>query len=198
MQFVRMRSVGPEGGTAGVGEADEHMNIYDAVRRWVVLLVAEVLQITAGAAELLLRSQPRWVAQLQLLAAELRAGQKPRSAVADPTNGETEIFDSDEPGAAGMPQILSSYAILNCAMRDLEAHGLALDQQLTERMRREWTADSIVGYLQSCDAQLHEKVTLALNQAAEALGVPERAGQRPQQSKNSASATPRRAARAPR
>ena len=143
------------------------MGSFDFIRRWVILLVAEVLGVSASVAELLLRGQPRWLAQLRLLEEDLRHRVRP----AEPAKAAgTKGAQTEGPAEPGGP-FLDAYAILNRALRDLEARGLALDEDFVDRMRREWSPESIVNYLHACEDQLRTTVAEALDEAADALGA---------------------------
>ena len=151
------------------------MGSFDFIRRWVLILVAEVLGVSASVAELLLRGQPRWLAQLRLLEEDLRQRARPpgpaepaKPAGAAGTHGARA--EGEGPAAAGR-EFLDAYAILNRALRDLEARGLALDEDFVDRMRREWSPESIVNYLHACEDQLRTRVAEALDEAADALGA---------------------------
>ena len=143
------------------------MNLFQIAWQWTVLLLAEVLNASASVVETVLRSQPRWVAKVRLLEEQLRA------RVSGGADGpETAAADGGlVAGARSTEALLQSYAILSQALRDLEARGLALDSALMERMKREWTSESIVGYLVSSETQLREIVSKELDRAAAALGA---------------------------
>lgn len=148
------------------------MNVYQTVRSWVVLLLAEVLNVSVSVAELVLRNQPRWLAQLRLLETELRHGAASNANGVDGAEAMASAGGGpDEPGAAEVRNVLASYAILNRALLDLQANGLALDESLMGRMRRDWNVDSILGYLETCDAQLRKRMSAVLDEATAALGT---------------------------
>lgn len=140
----------------------------EAIWRWATLFLAEILNVSASAAEAILRSQTRWVAQLRLMANNLSAAYSTGEAAGEvalkPKVGAVP-FD-----ATAMRQVLDSYAILNRTLRNIKGRGLALDDTLLKRMKREWNQDSIIGYLRSCDEQLKKTVGEALDEAAKALG----------------------------
>jgi hypothetical protein len=132
------------------------------IGRWAALLLAEVLNLSATVAEKILSGQPRWIAQLRLLEANLRP---PAGGSQDTAEGEGEA-----PAADTTRQMLESYAILSRTLKDIEARGLALDGALVERMKCDWSPKSIVGYLVTCDARLKQEIGEALNAAAGAIG----------------------------
>ncbi len=140
------------------------MDSRNIIGRWVALLLAEVLNLSATVAEKILFGQPRWVAQLRLLEENLRA---PPQAPAGGSQGGTQ---GEDLSGNVTRQVLESYAILNRALKDIEARGLALDDALIERMNSDWSPKSIVGYLKTCDSQLKHEIGVALNAAAEAFG----------------------------
>ena len=143
------------------------MNISETIWRWAVLMLAEVLNLSARAAETVLWGQPRWVAHLRLMEANLREGAG-RAAGEPHDNGSGA---SDVPDTLSARDMVKSYAILNRALRDMEARGLALDDALVERMKNDWSTGSIVGYLQTCDTQLKQSAAETLNAAAAILGA---------------------------
>ena len=146
------------------------MNVYQTVRSWVVLLLAAVLNVSASVAETLLRSQPRWLAKMRLLAADLRHDGAMGEARLNGARAATGATPAAAPeGADEVHDILASYAILNRALLNLQANGLSLDEGLTSRMRSDWSADSVVGYLESSEAHLQKTVSAALQDAAMAL-----------------------------
>ncbi len=138
------------------------------IGRWASLLLAEILNISATVAEKILRGQPRWLAQLRLLEANLREPSRtPASGSQDDTKGESGDLD-----AHSTRQVLESYAILSRTLKNIEARGLALDDALVERMISDWNPRSIVGYLLSCDTQLKQEIGEALNVAAVTISAP--------------------------
>ena len=144
------------------------MDNSNIIGRWAVLLLAEVLNLSATVAEKILRGQPRWLAQLRLLEANLREPSRtPAGGPQDDTKGESEDL-----AVNSTRQVLESYAILSRTLKNIEARGLALDGALIERMNSEWSPRSIVGYLLSCDTQLKQEIGEALKVAAEAIGAP--------------------------
>ncbi len=143
------------------------MNSSNIIGRWATLLLAEVLNLSASVAEKILLGQPRWLAQLRLMEADLReVGQKPISVFQDDAIG-----DGQDLAATSTRKMLESYAILSRTLKDIEARGLALDEALIERMNSEWSPKSIVGYLLTCDTQLKNEVGKALNAAAGVVGT---------------------------
>jgi len=142
------------------------MTILDIARRWTILILAETLKISVGAVETILPFQPRWLAQIALLAAHLRAA-------ADGVDDEAYI--EDEPGTAGkMPSLdalLASHAQLRRALLDIGGRGLALDDGLLARMRKDWSLESVVSYLTSAEANLRDSANRALDAAAAPLGM---------------------------
>ena len=144
------------------------MSMLEAIWRWATLFLAEILNVSASAAEAILRSQTRWVAQLRLMADNLSAAYSTGEAAGEVTlKPKTGAVPFD---ATAMRQVLDSYAILNRTLRNLKGRGLALDDTLLNRMKREWNQDSIIAFLRSCDEQLKKTVEEALDEAAKALG----------------------------
>jgi len=141
------------------------MDNRNIIERWVVLLLAEVLNLSATVAETILRQKPRWVARLRLLEANLRA---PSQAPDSGPPGDPKP-ESERPSADTMRQVLESYAILSSTLKGIEARGLVLDDALVNRMSNDWSPKSIVSYLKTCDAQLKHEVGVALSAAAKVI-----------------------------
>lgn len=141
----------------------ENRNI---ISRWAVLLLAEILNLSATVAEKVLFGQPRWVAQLRLLEANLRNPQgAPSGGSPGAARGESAALSAET-----TRQVLESYAILSRKLKDIEARGLALDDVLVERMNSEWSPKSIVSFLMTCDTQLKHDIGEVLKAAAEKIG----------------------------
>lgn len=143
------------------------MDFFELARRWTILFLAQMLSTSARAIEIVLPLRPRWLAQIRLLETELRAAANRHRAQPEP--GQAVVRnDSPEPDLGAL---LASYNVLQQTVVDLEARGRSLDDGLLNRMKAEWTAESIVGYLQSCETQLRKTVSEALDQAAVPLAA---------------------------
>lgn len=153
------------------------MNFFEIARRWTILLLAEVLGTTTGVIGAILPGRPRWLAQIRVLEAQLRAAAHGGQAQSNAKTGGP----AGAPPALNAATLLAAYEMLHRALKDIEARGLALDDGLLTRMQDEWTAESVIGYLKSCDEQLRHTATAALDQSAKALGIGAAggAGQRP-------------------
>ncbi len=82
------------------------MSSLEVIWRWATLLLAEILNISASAAEVVLRGQPRRVAHLRLMSDNLRA---------IPFDGEAKAEETTDGGGAQshagtLRRILASYA----------------------------------------------------------------------------------------
>ncbi len=141
------------------------MTFLEIARRWTIVILAETLRISASAVEAVLPFHPRWLAQIALLASQLRAsadGNEEWSAAGD---------DLGTDGLPSMEALLASHTRLRQALSDIVARGLALDDKLLERMRSDWSQDSIVSYVTSAETTLRDGATTALEEAAEPLGM---------------------------
>ncbi len=141
------------------------MTFLEIARRWTIVLLAETLKISASAVEAVLPFQPRWLAQIALLAAQLRAA-------ADRDEDWDEEDDVLE--AAQLPNteaLLASHTCLRQGMSDIVARGLALDEDLLQRMRTDWNLESVISYLSSAEANLRAAASQTLDNAAEPLGM---------------------------
>jgi hypothetical protein len=143
------------------------MTFVDIARRWTILILAETLKISVGAVEAILPFQPRWLAQIALLATHLRAA----------ADGAV-VYDADDEVAAGdvvkLPSfevLLASHGRLRQALLDIGGRGLALDDGLLTRMRKDWSRDSVISYLTSAEANLRDNANRALDEAAAPLGM---------------------------
>lgn len=142
------------------------MTALDVARRWTILFLAETLRISVSAVETILPFQPRWLAQIALMAAHLRA-----AAV----GVDDEAYVEDDRGTGGkVPSedaLLASHAHLRRALVDIVGRGLSLDDGLLQRMRKDWNLESVVSYLTSAEANLRDTANRALDAAAEPLGM---------------------------
>jgi len=141
------------------------MTFLEIARRWTILTLAETLKISASAIEAVLPFQPRWLAQIALLAAQLRA-----AAERDDDWDE----DDDASETANLPSteaLLASHTCLRQGMSDIVARGLALDAELLQRMRTDWSLESVVSYLSSAEVNLRKAASQTLDAAAEPLGM---------------------------
>ncbi|RMD61166.1 MAG: hypothetical protein D6826_10625 [Alphaproteobacteria bacterium] len=162
------------------------MTPFETARNWIVLILAEVLNVSTRVIESTLPGQPRWLAYIRLLEEQLRTQRQALPSSEDGTRasapgrgagrravmtGESDNHASDGPpsGVPSLEAVLASHIILRQAFRDIEARGLALDEALLERMVAEWTPKSIVSYFQSCEEELKRTIADALNRAAEPL-----------------------------
>ncbi|MFQ5772992.1 MAG: hypothetical protein ACE5GS_00595 [Kiloniellaceae bacterium] len=147
------------------------MDFFEVARRWAVLLLAEALNTSARVIERVLPTQPRWLAQIRLLEAQLRSAAGAGEKAAVPAAGKDAGAPS-APAASELEALLASYAILRQSLKDLEARGLGLDVGLLQRMTSEWSAESVVGYLQSCESRIRAVAKEALDRATAPLGSP--------------------------
>ena len=153
------------------------MTFLEIARRWTILILAETLKVSVSAIEAVLPAQPRWLAQIGLLASQLRAAADRDTAwEADEDTGWDDAEDEDKGTSetAGLPNfeiMLASHTCLRQGLSDIVARGLALDEELLQRMRDDWSADSIVSYLCSAEKNLRDGVNLTLDQAADSLGM---------------------------
>lgn len=149
------------------------MTFLEIARRWTILILAETLKVSVSAIEAVLPAQPRWLAQIALLASQLRAAAD-RDIGEDTDWGDVGDEDNGAPETAGLPGLdimLASHACMRRGLSDIVARGLALDEDLLQRMRDDWSADSIVSYLCSAEKNLRDSVNLTLDQAADSLGM---------------------------
>ena len=146
---------------------DQGMNPVEIARRWTVLFLAEILKTSVRAIEAVLPYQPRWLAQIDLLAQQLHnrvdINRTDETAPAPPTRAETF-------SRADLDSLLASHAVLHHALITFEARGLALDEDLIQRMRDDWKVESVIQFLQSAEAQLRETAATVLDQSAAPLG----------------------------
>ena len=149
------------------------MTFLEIARRWTVLFLAETLKTTAGAISAVLPFQPRWLAQIALLASQLRAAAEGSGDFEDDATAATAEIDDDEITAKFLnhESLLESHARLRQAFSDLSARGLALDPELLQRMRVDWNVESVISYLSTAEKNLRDAANLALNEAAEPLGI---------------------------
>lgn len=141
------------------------MNLFEIARRWMVAVVAEILNTSTAVIETLLPNQPAWLARIKLLETQLRtAANSPGHTDGRGSAASQSTEPELDPGA-----LLASHVILHEALTDLKVRGLALDEDLLKRMRTDWSAESIIGYLQAAESQLRTKVSDALAGAAEPL-----------------------------
>lgn len=147
------------------------MNFLEIARRWTILFLAETLKTTAGAIAAVLPFQPRWLAQIALLASQLRAAAEGSGDYED--DDATADTDAGEITANSLNHeaLLESHARLHQAFSDLSARGLALDPELLQRMRADWNVESVISYLSTAEKNLRDVANLALNEAAEPLGM---------------------------
>ena len=141
------------------------MTFLEIAQRWTIVILAETLKISASAVEAVLPFQPRWLAQIALLASQLRAA-------ADGDDDWDEEEDASE--TAKLPSIealLASHTCLRQGMSDIVARGLAPDEDLLLRMRTDWNLDSVVSYLSSAEANVRKAASQTLDSAAEPLGM---------------------------
>ncbi len=140
------------------------MSAMEIARRWTVLFLAEVLKTSVRAIEAVLPYQPRWLAQIELLAKQLqtKVEKYQPEEMAPPT--QTETFSR-----ADLDSLLASQAVLRHAFITLEARGLALDEDLIQRMRDDWQTESVIQFMQTAEAQLRETAATVLDQAAAPL-----------------------------
>lgn len=159
------------------------MDFYEIARRWLIALLAEVLNVSLSVVEAILPGQPRWLAHIRTLEAQLRAaaqrgGAQGASGAPGPPPGQAERgerAEGERPRGGADPSdlqaMLESHAILHAALHDLEARGLSLDDALLKRMGEEWSTDAVLGFLRASDGQLRKFVAAALERAAEPLGL---------------------------
>lgn len=141
------------------------MTFLEIARRWTIAILAETLRTSASAIEAVLPFQPRWLAQIALLASQLRAA-------ADKDDSRTE--EDGAPETVELPSIevlLASHTCLRQGLSDIAARGLALDDDLLQRMKTDWSLDSVVSYLRSAENALRENAGRTLDEAAGSLGV---------------------------
>ncbi len=151
----------------GAPGKDHGMTPMEIARRWTVLFLAEVLKTSVRAIEAVLPYQPRWLAQIDLLAKRLHnsvdISGSDETAPAPPARDETF-------SRADLDSLLASHAVLHHALITFEARGLALDEDLVQRMRDDWNAESVIQFLQSAETQLRETAATVLDQSAAPLG----------------------------
>ena len=147
------------------------MTFLEIAQRWTILFLAETLKTTAGAIAAVLPFQPRWLAQIALLASQLRAAAEGSGDYED--DDATADTDAGEITANSLNHeaLLESHARLHQAFSDLSARGLALDPELLQRMRADWNVESVISYLSTAEKNLRDAANLALNEAAEPLGM---------------------------
>lgn len=141
------------------------MTFLEIAQRWTIVILAETLKISTSAVETVLPFQPRWLAQIALLASRLRAA-------ADRGDDWDEEDDASE--IAKLPSteaLLASHTCLRQGMSDIVARGLALDEDLLQRMRTDWSLESVVSYLTSAETNLRKAASQTLDNAAEPLGM---------------------------
>ncbi|MFQ5467331.1 MAG: hypothetical protein ACE5DS_04265, partial [Kiloniellaceae bacterium] len=132
------------------------MDFYEISRRWLVALLAEVLNVSLSVVEAILPGQPRWLAQIRTLEAQLRAAAQGGGAGEAPSQtarGEQAKDERPRGGAdpSDLQAVLESHAILRAALHDLQARGLSLDDALLKRMGEEWSSDAVLGFLRASD-----------------------------------------------
>jgi hypothetical protein len=147
------------------------MNFLEIARRWTILFLAETLKTTAGAISAVLPFQPRWLAQIALLASELRAAAEGSGNFADVTAAAEIDAEEITANTLNHEALLESHARLRQAFSDICARGLALDPELLQRMRTDWNMESVVSYLSTAEKNLRDAANRALNEAAEPLGM---------------------------
>jgi hypothetical protein len=145
------------------------MSFLEIARRWVIVMLAETLRISASAVEKVLPFQPRWLAQVSLLAAQLRAAADGNEDEAHEWDHETD--DSKINGLPSIEALLASHTCLRQGLTDIVARGLALDDDLLQRMRTDWTMDSVVSYLSAAEKTLRDSASGTLDEAAKPLGM---------------------------
>jgi len=146
------------------------MTFLEIARRWTIVMLAETLRISASAVEAVLPFQPRWLAQISLLASQLRAAADGDDAGDYEWSGE----DDAAPESGELPSteaLLASHTCLRKGLSDIVARGLSLDEELLQRMRTDWTLDSVVSYLSSAEKTLRDSANGALDEAAKPLGM---------------------------
>lgn len=143
------------------------MTVAEIARRWTIGVIAEVLGTSIGVIEALLPYRPAWAARIKMLESRLRA-----------VAGSSDQMDPRSAPAAEAAELpidpvalLTSHAILHETLNDIKARGLSLDDGLVQRMTSDWSAESIVTYLQAADAQLRTSVAEALTRAAAPLST---------------------------
>lgn len=149
------------------------MNFLEIARHWTILFLAETLKTTASAIAAVLPFQPRWLAQIALLASQLRAAAEGSGDFENDASAATAEIDADEITAKYLNHeaLMESHARLRQAFSDLSARGLALDPELLQRMRADWNVESVISYLSTAEKNLRDAANLALNEAAEPLGM---------------------------
>jgi hypothetical protein len=146
------------------------MTFLEIARRWTILFLAETLKTTTDAIAAVLPFQPRWLAQIALLASQLRAAADRSDAYEDDAAGEDDpVLQTANP--VNLEALLASHARLRQAAADIGARGLALDPELLQRMRAEWNVESVISYLSTAEKNLREAANRALNEAAVPLGM---------------------------
>ena len=145
------------------------MTFLEVARRWTIAILAETLRISASAVEAVLPFQPRWLAQIALLASQLSVAAARNDAGDYDWSGE-----DDAPESADLPSVealLASHTCLRQGLSDIVARGLSLDEDLLQRMQADWTLESVVSYLSSAEKNLRDSASGTLDEAAESLGM---------------------------
>jgi hypothetical protein len=143
------------------------MTFLEIARRWTIVMLAETLRISVNAVETVLPFQPRWLAQIALLAAQLRAAADAGDeGHEDAAEGPAEIVE-----LPNVETLLASHTCLRQGLSDIVARGLSLDADLLQRMRTDWSLDSVVSYLSSAEKNVRDSASRTLDEAAEGLGM---------------------------
>ena len=167
------------------------MMYYESAKQFVVSVIAAALQATVAVVERMLPFRPDWLERIDILAAEFRViknrGSAPREATPRPprrprrrpprptevptevpTEAPGEATDDDDPA-----RVIAAYNELWRFVQQVKEQGLSMDDAFCERVRHDWSTNTLLGYVRAIETSLRDRATKAQSDAAGRL-APER------------------------
>ncbi len=147
------------------------MNFYELARQMVVSVIALALNATSAIVERMLPHRPDWLERIDVLAAQYRsvaadaAQSRPKTKVAGNKTAADDV-ETEEHDAASL---LGAYNALWQFTQQIKEQGLSLDDDFCNRIEREWSTSTLIGFLQAAEVSLRENAERAQTAANEFL-----------------------------
>ena len=151
------------------------MEFNERAKRFVMSVIASVLNTTVAIVERMLPFRPDWLERIHILAAEFNSIEGDAAEIATvrraprdtgrPATADAETENSEP--------LLAAYDALWQFIQKTKVEGLLLDDEFCARVERDWTMPIFLGYMRSAEKSLQERALEAQTIASE-LMIPDR------------------------
>ncbi len=147
------------------------MEFNERAKRFVVSVIASVLDTTVAIIERMLPFRLDWLERIRVLVAKFDSVEAEATEIA---GGRIARRDTGPPATADADRqktepLLAAYDALWQFIQKTKVEGLLLDDEFCARVEREWTTPVLLGYMRSAEKSLQERAEQAQTIANELM-----------------------------